>query len=119
MAQVWGVATILLNGQAIDSKEGASLSLGGVERTAVMGSRGVIGFTERRINSSLTCTLAHTAAQSLAALGEFVDGTIRVQGDNGVAYVVEHAFATRPPQITDGGDVSLEFAGDAAKEVAS
>ena len=117
MAHVWGVATILLNGQAIESKEGASLNLGGKERTPVMGSRGVIGWTEKIVNSTLTCTLAHTAAQSLVELGAFVDGVIRVQGDNGKAYVIEHAFATKPPSLSDGGDVPLEFAGDPAKEV--
>ena len=114
MAQVTGIVKIFLNGQMQRSHEGAKLSLGGVERTAVM-SHSLDGYSEKPVPATLTFELSHMADTDLNELADMVDATARFECDTGVTYLVANAFVTKPPELTGGeGKVAVEMQGDPA-----
>ena len=98
---------------------GAKLDLGGVERSAVMGSSGVLGYSEVIKPSMLTCEIALGQGTSLAELQKLTDVTVTYEADTGQTYVINHAFLTKPLTVTagDGGKVTLEFSGAPAVEM--
>lgn len=115
MAQVTGIVKIYLNGDLQASEEGAKMNMGGVERTAVMGPNGLLGYKQKQVPATLSFTLAHMAASDLPAINEFVDGTARFECDTGLTYQITNAFVTKPCEISDGA-VAVEMNGSAATE---
>ena len=116
MAKVLGIAKIHVGSSLLRSKEGASITLGGIERTEVAGYA-VYGFSEKVVGATVSCTLAHTNDLSLSELAQTTDAVVRFECDNGTVYVVEHAYMRTTPQVTAGsGDVACEFGGDPARE---
>ena len=116
MAKILGIAKIHVGSELLRSKEGASITLGGYERSEVAGYE-VYGYSEKVVGSQVTCTLAHTNDLSLDELRQTTDAVIRFECDNGTVYVVEHAYMSTTPQVTAGnGDVACEFRGAPARE---
>ncbi len=116
MAKILGIAKIHVGSTLLRSKEGASITLGGFERTEVAGYE-VYGYVEKAVGATVSCTLAHTADLSLADLAQTTDAVIRFECDNGTTYIVEHAYMRTTPQVTAGsGDVACEFGGMPARE---
>jgi hypothetical protein len=113
MAQVTGIVKIYVNGKLQRSKEGASLDMGGKERTMQTG-HSVYGYSEKIIPSSLTFDLVHTSDTDLVELGGIVDGRARFECDTGVTYLITNACTTKTPKLKDGV-VSMEMQGDPAE----
>lgn len=112
--KVTGIVKIFVNGALQRSKEGASLVLGGKERTAQTG-HSVYGYSEKVVPSEVEFTLAHTADSDIIALNETVDATFRFETDTGVTFLVTNAFVTTPLKLTGGeGDVEVAMQGDPA-----
>jgi len=116
MPQVTGIVKVYLNGDLQRSKEGASLSFGGKERTAIMGYT-LHGFAEKAVASELEFTLAHMADTDLIAINDLVDATLRFETDTGPVFLVTNAFTTAPVKLTGGeGDAEVTMQGDPAVE---
>ena len=116
-SKVLGTAIVRLDGTSLRSKPGASIDIGGFERTEDVADGGVIGYTEKPVPSVITATLAHVSSTKYAALRDAVDVSLVFECDNGKRYTVQGGFLTKPPKITgDGGGVEVEFKGQPATE---
>lgn len=118
MAQITGRCDVFVNGVLLRSKTGAKLTgVGGVERSAVMGSR-VWGFAEKTVAPKVEATLAHTADLSLIALSQITDGTVTFVADTGATWVLRHAWCEVAPGVSEGeGDVAVTFTGETCEEL--
>lgn len=115
MAQVTGICFITIDGKLMRSKPGASLKLGGKERTAQMGHK-VYGYSEAVVASEVELTLAHMADTDLIELRDKVNATCQFETDTGVTFLLTNCFVSEPPQLTAGeGDVTLKLMGDPAE----
>lgn len=117
MSKVTGIVYVKVDGALQRSKDGASLSLGGKERTPIV-AQGRVHYVERIVPSECEFTLAHVAGDDLIGLHDKIDPTLEFLTDTGDTYVVRDAFSTTPPKITGGeGDVPFVFNGAPAELV--
>lgn len=118
MAQVLGRATIRVDGQAYQTKPGASVQLGGTMRTPVSTHFGT-NFAEQHSPAVVTLTIDLVRGLSLQALRDATDVVIQFEADTGQTYVVREAFLSNEPTVTDGegGAIELQFTGQPAEEV--
>ena len=115
--KVLGTAIVRLDGKSVRSKPGASIDLGGFERTEDVADGTVIGYVEKPVPSVITATLAHVSSEQYAKMRDVVDSSLVFECDNGKRYTVQGAFLTKPPKISgDGGGVEVEFKGQPATE---
>lgn len=106
--QVTGRAYISANGKRLASKEGARLGLGGVDRTAVTGDGGVLGYQESTVVPFVECTIAHKADTNLKDLQGLTDTSVTFETDTGRVYKLVNAWTAKALEL-DRGDVSLRF----------
>lgn len=118
MAQVLGRADIRVNGKLLQSHPGATLDIGGVTRTSVVGHTWH-GFSEAAKQSRLECEITLGQDTRLSDLKDIVDAVITFECDTGQTYVIREAFIVDPPTVTDGSDgrVPLVFEGPPAEEM--
>lgn len=119
MTKKLGKAWLKVDGGALETLPGASIDIGGDERTTVVGSNAVLGFTEKPKQSIVECEVAVGTGTSLAAYRSMTDVTITFEADTGQTWVVRNAWQTNTPKATegDGGKVALKFEGPAAEEM--
>ena len=116
--QVFGVAIIKVDGQALRSEEGASCDIGGYSRTSVTSDRGDVGFAQKVAGSQVDCTIQQDADTKLDDIRNYSDVTVQFDCDTGQSYVINHAFLTNTPKTTaGGGKVQLTFMGPPAQEI--
>lgn len=114
--KVTGTVIVRVDGKSIKSKEGASIELGGFERTPVFADGILIGYSEKPTACIIVATLAHTSSSDLIGIREMVDVSGVFETDSGTRYSVRGMFNTKPPKLTGGeGDVAVEFAGSPAQ----
>lgn len=114
MAQLTGIAYIMVDADLLQSLPGAKMTLGGYARKPVKG-HALYGYVESVMEATLECTIAHSGATPLETLRNITAGTITFQTDTGVTWTIPGAVCQDPPEITDGeGEVALKFFGDAA-----
>lgn len=114
MPKVTGIVKVFVNGSLQRSKEGASLMLGGKERTAQVG-HSVYGFSEKIVPAELEFTLADMADTDLVALNDLTDASLKFETDTGKSYLITNGFTTTPVKITGGeGDAEVSMQGDPA-----
>jgi hypothetical protein len=116
MPQISGIVKVYVNGTLQQSKEGATLDLGGYEREMVTG-HSVYGFKEKLMPSTVEFTIAHRGDTKLADLKDVVDSTVRFELDSGKTYLITNACVTKTLSLkgTDG-EVEVEMMGDPAEE---
>lgn len=118
-SQRTGKIRIKTDGKILDSLPGAKINLGGEERTPVVGSNAVLGFSAKPKESMVECQVSLGKGQKLEDFRKITDATLTAETDTGQMYVIAHAFLTEPPSLTDDqGKVDLKFAGQPAEEVA-
>ncbi|MGZ8364563.1 MAG: phage tail tube protein [Caulobacteraceae bacterium] len=118
MAKLFGRAVITADGQILNTKMGASLTLGGVKRNARPGSNTTGGFTEELENSELECEVEMDGNLSLASIAAIEDASILFECDTGQNYLIEGAYSSDPPSITEGeGYAKCKFGGPEALEI--
>ena len=86
-------------------------SMGGEQRTKIMGMRGVAGDRVEIIAPTVTATIILSPGQSLATLTRVTNATVEVQMADGRSYAYEGASGGAPPghSASDGTcDVSFE-----------
>ena len=111
-----GRAFITVAGRRLASKEGAKLGFGNMERTAVMGDAGVLGYQEKPGLSYVECVIQHTADTSLQELGDIVDATVSFDTDTRRSYVLRNAWCAKALEM-DKGEVSVRFEAMSCEEV--
>jgi hypothetical protein len=112
MAKINGIVRIMVDGNLLESKDGAELDLGGEERTLETGFQ-VYGFTEKIMPSGLTCEIVWKAGTPIEVLRAIVDGVINFEGDNGITYTCDGMVLLKPPKLK-GPLIPLEFGGNPA-----
>lgn len=113
--KVTGICIIRMNGKSLRSKEKATLSIGGVERTAQYADNGFAGFSTKPVCAKVTATLIHDASTNLQEIHDAENVSIEFASDTGISYMVPNAFSVKPPELTGGdGDVAVEFEGSPA-----
>lgn len=108
--QVTGRVFVAVNGKRLRSKEGAKLKFGGVEREAVMGDTGVLGYSEKTSAPEVECTIAHMADTSLKELTDFADGSVQFETDTGKVFQLSGAWCAGGLEL-DKGEVKVKFQG--------
>lgn len=94
-------------------KPGTKYNMGNKTRTAVLGSSGVLGYSEKRENApSITCTLADSNAVDKVALANFANETVILLTNNGQAFTLTEAFVSNEIEVdTTEGDLEVIFMG--------
>ncbi len=121
MAKVLGIATIVVNGEIYNTQAGASINVGGMQRSDAEGDQG-IDYTEKRMAASLTCTLKVGKGDSIAKFRDIVDATVTFKADTGQSWILSNAWRDgEPPKATsgDGGAVELTFKSNTCEETLS
>lgn len=119
MAKKLGKAIIKVDGQALETMPGASLDIGGDERTTLTGQNEVQGFFETPKPSRVECEVTVGKETRLAEMRNWDNVTISFECDTGQQYVVQGAWLLNTPSMkaSEGGRVSLEFEGPPAQEM--
>lgn len=114
-----GVVDVKADGKKLRILSGASVDLGGVNRTAVVGDGAVHGYAEQTRPAELTCEISLAPGDSLAEINAITDATLRFETDTGQVYQIAHAFLTEPAKVTggEGGQIPLTFQGNPAEEI--
>lgn len=110
MSQLTGRVYVVINGQRLRSKEGATLDIGGVTREEGISDSGVDGFTEKSSVPVIDCEINHSAAISLEQIHAFKNGVAIFRTDSGVQFTLRDAWSAVPPKLSKGG-VTLQFKG--------
>lgn len=111
MPKITGILKIYLNGELQREKEGASIEIGGKERTTIVGHE-VYGPSDKVMQSKVEWTVAHAADTDLKKIGDLVDATLRVECDTGIVYLIGKAWCMTPPKLTGtDGEATISFEG--------
>ncbi len=100
---------MVLGGQRVRSKEGASLDFGGTTREPVNSDSGVDGYTSKTTAPKVSFKVSHTAETKVKDLQDFV-GKLTFETDTGRVYTLPEAWCSEPPKL-EKGELSLEFSG--------
>lgn len=112
-----GRAFITVAGRRLASKEGTGkLGIGNMERTAVKGDAGVLGYTETPGVPYVECTIQHNADTSLQEFADMTDVTVSFDTDTKRSYVLRNAWCAKALEM-DKGEVALRFEGMSCEEV--
>jgi hypothetical protein len=111
-----GRVSVKVNGVTLRSKEGASITIGGVTREPIPNDQGTVDYREETQPAEVTATLVHTAQTDLPALRNFTDGTVNFETDTKVVYVVSDAFTAEVGELS-GGEVQVTFGGNPAEQI--
>ena len=118
--QFTGFATLKIDGDVLDTNSGASLDLGGVVRTAVMGSNRVLGWAQTPKQARLECEVFAQKGTNLQRFADIEEATITFTADTGNTWILPNAWLAEPPKFTqagEGGKVNLIFEAAVAEEV--
>jgi hypothetical protein len=114
MSQVTNKVLIFLNGQLVESKNGATLNTGGTTREAVVSDNQVVGPAESIEAPSVEATFIHTADVDIDNLNRF-HGTLTYQMDTGVTYVLQEAWSKGNAKHSKG-EITVTFEGKRAEK---
>jgi hypothetical protein len=116
MAQVTSKVLIFLNGVLRESKTGTtSFTTGGIKRTPVISDNKVVGYTESIESPLIETTFIHTADVSLQDFNDF-KGTVTLQTDSGVTWVVQDAWSTGNAKLAKDGEITVTINGVRAEQ---
>ena len=111
---VVGVVKVVLNGGDYRTKQGATLEMGGEQKTSQYASGKRSGSSSEPMGSKISVTFEFMADTDLEALRDFV-GQADYITDKGVMYTAPNSETMEPPKVSDnGGGVELTIEGDPA-----
>ena len=113
-----GKAYIKFDGNKLRTKTGATIDIGGQQRTAVVGNE-YDGFTEEAKPAEIDCVISLGVGESLETIRNITDATVTFECDTGQSYLVRHAFLADTLKVTggEGGNIPVKLIGKAAEEV--
>jgi hypothetical protein len=115
--RVAGVATVTVDGEALDILGTLTVSPFTVTREGVVGLGGVKGYKETPRIPSIEVEVATTSATSLATLEGVTNATVNADLANGKKYVLTEAWLSGEPDINAAeGTTTLRFEGKNCKE---
>lgn len=117
MNQYLGRAKIKANGVVLDTKPGASLDLGGIQRDSVVNEHSM-GFTETPKPARLECELALKRGDSVEQFRNLTDATIVFECDTGQSYIAKGGYTTETISLSSNS-VKLVFMAQPAQEMVS
>ena len=114
-----GKAYIKMDGALLESMPGATLDLGGDERTPLIGANAVLGYTVKPHPAKLDCKIALGTATKLEDFRTATNVTITFEADTGQTWNMANAVCMNPPVVGDGdgGHVPLSFFSARADQV--
>lgn len=116
--QVVGQVTIKVDGETLKSKPGATLEIGGPNRTAQEGDNDASAFSVQTMPSKVTATLLMKKDVSLTAIGAMDNVTITFEADNGKTWIIRNSYSADAPVLTAGGEgANVVFQGPPAEEL--
>ena len=113
--QVSGRATIKLEGEALRSKPGSSMQIGGIAREFDVTDQLQSYFRERGKVAMIKVTVIHASDTELVKLRDFKNGTITFETDTGRVYTIANAAYADSGDLSNG-EVECTFMGDPAEE---
>lgn len=120
MSKKLGKAIIKVDGAVLQTMPGATLDIGGSERTTLVGQNAVQGFFETPKQSRCECEITVGTDTRLASMRGWDNVTISFECDTGQQYVVQGAWLVNTPALkaAEGGRVALQLEGPPAEEMA-
>lgn len=116
--KITGRAIIHVDGERLQTENGATLNPGGSNRTSMVGGGEVHGFQEEDVAPSMECSVRHKKGVSLRQLSDITDATVLFETDTGEQYILRDAFTTEPASLNAGdGTVALKMEAIACDEV--
>lgn len=113
-----GILQLIVNGERMDAKGNFTFNLGAPERTAVVGSDEVHGYTERPRVPFIAGEITDRGDLDLKALAGATDITASLVLANGKTVVLREAWAAGEwTGNTDEGNVPVRFEGISAEEI--
>lgn len=103
MATVFGRAFITVGGRRYNTKEGASLDIGGVERDPVVGDGGLAGSQEKIVSGKIECTFIASSDVRVTDIQAIKDANVSFDCDNGTSFVSSDAFNGPVPNLSRDG----------------
>lgn len=114
--KVTGIVFVTVNDKLLQSKSGASLVLGGYERTAQTG-HSLYGFSDSFVPAEMECVISDKAQTDLIEMANWMDATLTFETDTGKRYLVRGAATVEAIKLTGGdGDVALKMQGMPAQQ---
>jgi hypothetical protein len=112
-SQLFGTATIRMNGETLRTKAGAKHTPGGPERTAIPGARAKdVGYSEANTNSMTECEVMIDADFDIEKFRNARDVTVLFETDTGQTFIQKGAWCVGAPQLSDGGaGAAVKFEG--------
>ncbi|AXF74867.1 phage tail tube protein [Erwinia tracheiphila] len=114
--QYTGVAYVRLNGKEYPTKEGATLTPGGISRQPVVGAR-VYGWQGKPREAKLSCTIPQGPGISLFYINNLTDVTVEFESDTGERFLMANAWSTGESTLTDSGDIAAAFDAIECREI--
>lgn len=103
MASVFGKAVISIAGKRYNTKEGASLDIGGISREPVMSDSGLAGSQEKYEAGKIECTIIATGDVSVTEIQAIKDASVSFDCDNGKSFISADAFNGPIPSLSRDG----------------
>lgn len=117
MARLTGMTYVLINGQRLRSKPGASLKPGGAIQKAQTDAYGFAGHATEEIKpAEIKCTLLHDDSTDVTALQQIRGATAIFESDSGQRYLVREA-GTEDEIEWKGKEVELTLTGAPAERI--
>lgn len=117
-SQATGRVTIMLNGDVLRSRSGASLQTGGVVREPLTTDQGLIFYREDITPATVSATVVHLSDTDVQGLRSQRDFTCKFETDTGVAWSISNAFVTDVGEISNG-EFQLNISGNPANRVSA
>lgn len=97
----------------LPTKEGGTISFGGLKREPVMGDSGVLGYSESFDGApGIKVTIVHAATTDEAALRNFVGENITLNLNSGKGYTLMNAWVSEQLELTiKDGQLDVMFNG--------
>ncbi len=114
--RLYGVTTLKINGREWQVKKGTSFDPGGFKNNPEMHSGGLAGYSREPVPSSIEATILFGQGDRGSDL-QFTNATVTLETDSGQAWVINGAFTTETPKITET-EAKITINGPTAEEIA-
>jgi len=94
MAKLASLAFISVDGQALATLPGASLTFGGMHREGVFDDRGGHDHTESHVASRIEFSIKIKSDTEIKSLTEKTEATITIETNNGRVYTIGEAYCS-------------------------
>jgi len=108
---IHGRAFITISGRRYNSKEGATIKLGGEAGTPVVGDSGYAGLQYQIEAGQVDCTIIASNDVSITEIQKLKNVNLTFDSDNGKSYVSSNASNGPVPELSKDG-IKVTFYGD-------